>query len=216
MKKELTILTFLICSYNSNFGQNKPSATINNDSILYIKEQIDDSTIFVKETVKNEGVVKLTRFSLIDSIWVEISSRVLIDGKVVKLSERNRNGSGVIKEYAGNGTIISITEIQDNLRHGEYLAFYVTGTLKEKGSLHDALKIGEWLYFSEDGKTISIENYTVKKMTTDELMKYSKEEINNWSWNSKDFVSLKHGAFKVFHNGNIIQNSIFENGRKIK
>ncbi len=241
MKNNILIF-FAILSSCTTYSQFKPDTSFN-DNEIYIKQQLDDSTFFVKRIYKTKGettytkhqindsifyrqnivegkrYVKLIQFGLIDSVWVETGTVMLKDGKTISTRELNKQGTGIYRQYSEDGNVLSISELEKFKNNGKYFGFYPNGLLKEKGNFKDYLKTGEWISFAENGDTLKIENYEVKEVILLQLNQYTTDEINSFQWGGtleNELVSLRHGIFKTYINGKLESETVFVEGKMIE
>lgn len=238
MKNILSLLV-LILSTTSTYSQFKPDTSFN-DNEINIKQQLDDSTFFVKRIYKtkdeitytkhqiNDSIfykqnivegkqyVKLIQFGLTDSVWIETSTVTIQNGITISTREWSKEGTGVTREYSENGNVLCISEVVNFKNNGKYFKFYPNGLLKEKGKFKDFLKTGEWISFSENGDTLIVENYVVKEVSLISFSEYTTDEFNSFQWGGtleNGLVSLPHGMFKTFLNGKLESIIEYEEGK---
>jgi antitoxin component YwqK of YwqJK toxin-antitoxin module len=186
------------------------------DETTYTKHQINDSTFYKQNFIEGKQYVKLIHFELIDSLWIETSAVTTINGSLISIREIDKWGKGYVRQFSENGNVLSISEVEGFKNNGRYFGFYPSGLLKEKGEFKDHLKTGEWIYFLENGDTLAVENYVVKKTTHLKLEKYTTDELNSFQWggtSENELVSLQHGVFKTFLNGKLEKVVVFEEGK---
>jgi antitoxin component YwqK of YwqJK toxin-antitoxin module len=222
--KYTLLIHFMLFFFSISFSQFKPDTVVSkktniSDDYVVVKQLLDDSTLFAKKIIKNQGIIQLTFFNRSDSIWVEKSSATFKNGKLISSRELDFQGNGVYRQYTEDGDMKSISEIKKLTNCGKYFEFYPNGLLKVKGSYHDYLKEGEWITFSDTGDTLRIENYIVIDTKNLQLEIYSNDEINEMQWggtNENELVSIRHGVFKIFREGKLENITKYERGKKIR
>jgi len=93
-----------------------------------------------------------------DSVWVNYNAQGLVIG-TEEYKEDKLNGKRVLfylrsQEEAGKMDVLSISNYQDSLLHGEFKEFFSNGKTKKVGSYFKGLETGEWLEYDMNGKLI--------------------------------------------------------------
>lgn len=109
---------------------------------------------FVSEKVPESGVRKLIKSSREGEKMVYREN-----GKLFCKGSFNINGVDGKLEYFGpkGVAIIKVETYDSGVLNGKVTEFYLDGTVKLKGEYKAGEKVGEWLYFNEDGKKIKPE-----------------------------------------------------------
>jgi len=69
------------------------------------------------------------------------------------------NMDGLWKFWDENGNLTHEISYKEDQFHGVFKSYYSNGKLKEKGKFNMNKPIGKWIFYSKDGKVISIKNY---------------------------------------------------------
>lgn len=187
-----------------------------NDEISYTKVLIDDSLTFIQNITEGKQYVKLILLKLINGLWVESSAITTMNGLLISIRELDEKGTGYARQFSDNGNILSASEIENFNNNGQYFGFYSNGSLKEKGKYKDNLKIGEWISFDINGDTLSVENYTIKELCYLKIEIYTSDELNFFQWggtSENELVSLRHGVFKTYIRGKLESKIVFVEGK---
>lgn len=236
--KNVIFILILLPSWVT-FGQFKPDTSVL-DNITSIKQQLDDSTLFIKRFYKTEDevtyikdqikdsifykknvivgkeYVELIQFELIDSLWVETSKVIMVNGLLFSIREIDKWGVGYVRQFSESVNVLSISEVEHFKNNGSYFSFYPSGVMKEKGKFKDHLKTGEWIYFAENGDTLALENFLVLEVALLQLEKYTTDEFKSFQWGGtleNELVSIKNGVFKTFLNGKIEKIFVYKEGK---
>ncbi|MCO4294497.1 hypothetical protein NF867_16665 [Solitalea sp. MAHUQ-68] len=79
----------------------------------------------------------------------------------------SKEGKKVSTEYYKTGALASVTETKDSKATGPYVSYYSNGHIETKGNFNEnEQKVGEWIYYDEDGNVTKTENHTDSKTYT--------------------------------------------------
>ena len=105
------------------------------------------------------------------------------NGNYLSIQEfKNGIGEGTWTNYYENGNLKEVGTYQKDKVAGPIQKFYPSGKLKAKGNYREwRIRVGEWIYYDEQGKIIKKENYGKKGDFRDVEDYYKRGEISK-SW----------------------------------
>lgn len=111
--------------------------------------------------------------------------------------------------YSNNQIHITQGGFSGRLLNGSYSDFYLSSSLKEKGTFKTGLKEGEWSVWTEDGILIERMNYK-QGVLNGQFMKYDK---TGSLWQEGNYMAGKiEGVFKTYHGIDSIMISKYKKG----
>ena len=119
----------------------------------FIKERVTHAEYFTRGGKKDyEGYYRL---DMKDSIWTYYNDGGGVDSiKFYNLGEQ----LGTMQIMEGNRVVVEKT-YENNVLHGPYHEYYLSGNAKLVGEYRDGEKVGRWTWYTEDGQVARKEEY---------------------------------------------------------
>jgi uncharacterized protein len=189
-----------------------------------------------KNGIKTSNLDKeITRENYVNDIK-EGMTRIYTPDHILKMEIPFVKGleQGFAKEYAADGTIISLIEYKrgfvidrlninrkdkNNLKQGRWYTFYDNGKIRQEGMYKDDKKNGYFKEYTEDGDLISVFKYVndVKQEEAEEITKLDVQK--EYYPNGKVKVSatyrngIPEGIRREYnHDGQIVKSFLYKNG----